>query len=121
MSLLAVDSLETGYGALRVVRGVSFELGEREILAVVGANGAGKTTTLKALVGQLPIWSGTVTLAGERISGLPAHRIVARGIALVPEGRRVFAELSVEENLLVGAHTRARDDGVSEDLAHWLE
>jgi branched-chain amino acid transport system ATP-binding protein len=120
VSLLQVDGLETGYGALRVVRGVSFEVGEREILAVVGANGVGKTTTLNALVGQLPIWSGTVALAGKRISGLPPHRIVAEGIALVPEGRRVFAELTVEENLLVGAHTRSRD-GVSEDLARWLE
>jgi len=118
--LLDVRGLETGYGLLRIVRGVSFQLHQDEILAVVGANGVGKTTLLNALVGQLPVWSGEVSLAGRRITGLPSHRIVGAGIALVPEGRRVFAELSVEDNLLVGAHTR-RDKKVRDDLARWLE
>jgi branched-chain amino acid transport system ATP-binding protein len=118
--LLDVRGLETGYGLLRIVRGISFELHEDEILAIVGANGVGKTTLLNALVGQLPVWSGEVSLAGRRVSGLSPHRIVGAGIALVPEGRRVFAELSVEDNLLVGAHTR-RDRAVRDDLAQWLE
>ena len=118
--LLEVRGLETGYGLLRIVRGLSFELHEDEILAIVGANGVGKTTLLNALVGQLRIWSGDVSLSGRRISGLPPHRIVDAGIALVPEGRRVFAELSVEDNLLVGAHTR-RDGDVQNDLARWLD
>ena len=119
-SLLEVRGLETGYGLLRIVRGLSFELHEDEILAIVGANGVGKTTLLNALVGQLRIWAGDVSLSGRRISGLPPHRIVDAGIALVPEGRRVFAELSVEDNLLVGAHTR-RDGDVRNDLARWLD
>ena len=119
--LLEVDSLVTGYGALRVVRGVSFTLAPDEILAVIGANGVGKTTLLKAIVGELPVWSGSVRLAGEEVAGRPAHRIVSRGMALVPEGRRVFAELTVEENLLVGAHTRRGKREVADALAHWLD
>ncbi|MEN3340938.1 MAG: branched-chain amino acid transport system ATP-binding protein [Actinomycetota bacterium] len=117
--LLEVRDLETGYGLLRIVRGISFELYEDEILAIVGANGVGKTTLMNALVGQLRVWAGEVSLAGRAVSRLSAHRIVAAGIALVPEGRRVFAELSVAENLLVGAHTR-RDRGVRDDLDRWL-
>jgi branched-chain amino acid transport system ATP-binding protein len=118
--LLRVEELVTGYGQLRVVRGMSFALGRDEILAVVGANGAGKTTLLNALVGQLPAWSGRVLLDGAPVSGRPSHRVVGEGIALVPEGRRVFATLTVEENLLVGAHTRRGRRDVEEDLAHWL-
>ncbi len=119
--LLAVDDLVTGYGELRVVRGVSFALQAESILAIVGANGVGKTTLLNAIVGQLPAWSGSVCLAGSRISGLPSHRIVSRGVALVPEGRRVFAHLTVEENLLVGAHASWSRERAGADLAHWLE
>jgi branched-chain amino acid transport system ATP-binding protein len=119
--LLEVDSLVTGYGALRVVRGVSFSLAHDEILAVIGANGVGKTTLLNAIVGQLPLWSGRVLLDGVPVSRRASHRIVSEGIALVPEGRRVFASLSVEDNLLVGAHTRRGKREVAEDLAHWLE
>jgi branched-chain amino acid transport system ATP-binding protein len=119
--LLQVDALEAGYGALRVLRGVSFTLGSDEILAVIGANGVGKTTLLNAVVGQLPVWSGSVLLDGERLSGDPAHRIVARGVALVPEGRRVFASLTVEDNLRVGAHARGRAGDVDADLTRWLE
>jgi branched-chain amino acid transport system ATP-binding protein len=119
--LLQVEELVTGYGQLRVVRGMSFVLAQDEILAVIGANGAGKTTLLNALVGQLPTWSGRVLLEGEPVSGRPAHRIVEDGIALVPEGRHVFATLTVEENLLVGAHTRRTRTGVGDDLARWFE
>jgi branched-chain amino acid transport system ATP-binding protein len=119
--LLEVDSLVTGYGALRVVRGVSFSLAADEILAVIGANGVGKTTLLNAIVGQLPLWSGSVRLDGVAVSRRASHRIVSEGIALVPEGRRVFASLSVEDNLLVGAHTRRGRRAVADDLVHWLE
>jgi branched-chain amino acid transport system ATP-binding protein len=119
--LLQVEELVTGYGQLRVVRGMSFVLAQDEILAVIGANGAGKTTLLNALVGQLPTWSGRVLPEGEPVSGRPAHRIVEDGIALVPEGRHVFATLTVEENLLVGAHTRRTRTGVGDDLARWFE
>jgi branched-chain amino acid transport system ATP-binding protein len=119
--LLEVDEVVTGYGELRVVRGLSFTLQRDEILAVIGANGVGKTTLLNAIVGQLPLWSGRVLLDGKRVSGLAPHRAVSAGIALVPEGRRVFADLTVEENLLVGAHTRRGKRDVAADLAHWLE
>jgi branched-chain amino acid transport system ATP-binding protein len=119
--LLQVEELVTGYGQLRVVRGISFTLARDEILAVIGANGAGKTTLLNALVGQLPTWSGRVLLEGETVSGRSAHRIVENGIALVPEGRHVFATLTVEENLLVGAHTRRSRRDVDGDLARWFD
>ena len=114
--VLEVEGLVTGYGALRVVRGVGFRVDEGEILAVVGANGVGKSTTLAALVGQLPAWSGSVRLEGRDITHVPAHRRVKHGIALVPEGRRVFADLTVEENLLVGAHAQRERRRISEDL-----
>jgi branched-chain amino acid transport system ATP-binding protein len=119
--LLEVDELVTGYGDLRVVQGVSFSLGREEILALVGANGVGKTTLLNALVGLLPIWSGSVRLDGEPVRRRKAHEVVRRGIALVPEGRHVFASLTVEENLRVGGHTRRRGRELEEDLAHWYD
>ena len=119
--MLEVDNVEAGYGLLRVIRGISFAVAQNEILAIVGANGVGKTTLLNALAGQLPLWSGEVRLAGTRISHLSAHRVIAAGLALVPEGRRVFADLTVEENLLVGSHTRRDREGVRSDLAHWLD
>jgi branched-chain amino acid transport system ATP-binding protein len=119
--LLEVEELVTGYGELRIVRGVSFTLAHDEILAVVGANGVGKTTLLNALVGQLPIVSGRVLLDGVPVSGQSSHRLVRGGIALVPEGRRVFASLTVEDNLLVGAHTRPGRKQIVADLATWYE
>ncbi len=119
--LLEVDGLVTGYGALRVVRGVTLHVEEGEILAVVGANGVGKSTTLAALMGQLPAWSGSMRLAGGDITRAPVHRRVAGGMALVPEGRRVFADLTVEENLLVGAHARGGRGRVADDLASMYE
>ena len=117
--LLEVSELVTGYGQLRVVQGISFSLAEQEILAVIGANGVGKTTLLNALVGQLPLWSGSVRFAGEAMQRRQAHEIVRGGIALVPEGRHVFASLSVEENLRVGAHTRRDRRQVDADIEHW--
>jgi branched-chain amino acid transport system ATP-binding protein len=119
--LLEVDEVVTGYGELRVVRGLSFTLQQDEILAVIGANGVGKTTLLNAIVGQLPLWSGRVLLDGTRVSGYAPHHAVRAGIALVPEGRRVFSDLTVEENLLVGAHARSGKREIAADLAHWLE
>ncbi len=119
-ALLAAEEVVTGYGRLRVLRGVSLAVAPGEILALIGANGVGKSTMLAALVGQLPVWSGRVLLDGRDITRLPAHRRVAEGIALVPEGRRVFAELTVEENLLVGAHARRGRGGVGEDVERML-
>jgi branched-chain amino acid transport system ATP-binding protein len=120
-ALLEVDELVTGYGQLRVVQGVSFRLAREEILAIVGANGVGKTTLLNALVGQLPIWSGRVFLDGEPLRRRRADEVVRGGVALVPEGRHVFASLTVEENLRVGAHTRRDRREVEGDLERWYE
>jgi branched-chain amino acid transport system ATP-binding protein len=105
--LLAVESLDAHHGMLPAVRGVSLSLGEGDKLALVGANGAGKTTLLRAIAGAHPVASGRVWLAGADVTALPAHRRVALGIALVPEGRRLFPDMTVLENLLV-AGRRAR-------------
>jgi branched-chain amino acid transport system ATP-binding protein len=105
MTLLAVDRLQARHGLLHAVRGVSLTLEEGEKLALVGANGAGKTTLLRTLAGAHPSAGGSVRFAGNDITGLPAYRRVALGIALVPEGRRLFADMTVQENLLVaGRH-----------------
>jgi branched-chain amino acid transport system ATP-binding protein len=119
--LLEVDELVTGYGELRVVQGVSFTLAKDEILAIIGANGVGKTTLMNALVGQLRIWSGSVLLDGRPVPRRRAHDVVRGGIALVPEGRRVFSTLTVEENLRVGAHTRNERREVEKDIARSYE
>jgi branched-chain amino acid transport system ATP-binding protein len=104
--LLEVRSLEAGYGLLQALFGVDLVVGEGETVAIIGANGAGKTTLLQAIAGLVPVWRGQLTFAGEPLGTVPAHRRVAAGIALVPEGRRIFPSLSVEENLLVGAYRR---------------
>jgi branched-chain amino acid transport system ATP-binding protein len=107
MTLLSVERLEARHGLLHAVRGVSLALAEGEKLALVGANGAGKTTLLRALAGAHPAAAGTVRFDGADVTALPAHRRVALGIALVPEGRRLFPDMTVLENLLVaGRHRR---------------
>lgn len=105
--LLAVESLDARHGLLHAVRGVSLALGEGDKLALVGANGAGKTTLLRAIAGAHPVTGGRVRFAGDDVTAHPAHRRVALGIALVPEGRRLFPDMTVLENLLV-AGRRAR-------------
>ena len=102
-----VDSLSAGYApGSRTVRGLSIEITAGETLCLLGRNGAGKTTALKAIMGLVPSREGTVTVDGEPISGRPAHRIPSAGIGYVPQGRRLFAELTVRENLEVGAYVR---------------
>jgi branched-chain amino acid transport system ATP-binding protein len=101
--LLKVDELDCRYGLLQAVRGVSFEVAQGEIVALIGANGAGKTTLLRAVAGAHRPHSGSVSFDGVDVSRLPAHRRVTLGVALVPEGRRLFPSLTVEENLRVGA------------------
>jgi branched-chain amino acid transport system ATP-binding protein len=115
--VLAVDTLRSGYGRIEVLHGVSLEVAAGEIVALVGSNGAGKTTLLRTISGVHPMRSGTIRLGGEAIERLAAHRRVARGIAQVPEGRQVFAPLSVDDNLRLGAFVR-RDAEVSADLAN---
>jgi branched-chain amino acid transport system ATP-binding protein len=103
VTLLKVDGLDCRYGLLQAVRGVSFEVAQGEIVALIGANGAGKTTLLRSIAGAHRPHTGTVTFDGADVTRLPAHRRVSLGIALVPEGRRLFPTLTVEENLRVAA------------------
>jgi branched-chain amino acid transport system ATP-binding protein len=114
--LLDVRDLRVAYGRIEAVRGVTFAVGEGEVVALIGSNGAGKTTTLHTLSGLLPPAGGEVWFDGERIDRLPAHDIVARGIAHAPEGRRLFARMTVRENLDLGAYRRRDTAGISADL-----
>ena len=107
MALLDVDGLEVTYGKIRAVKGVSFSVNAGTLVTLIGANGAGKTTTLRTLSGLVPPSAGTVTFDGQRLDGVPAHQIVERGVAHVPEGRRVFPRMTVAENLELGAFSRA--------------
>jgi branched-chain amino acid transport system ATP-binding protein len=106
--LLKVENVCAGYGDVQVLHGVSFELAAGRVLALFGANGAGKTTTLRAIVGAVAISSGEVFVEGSRLTATAVEERVRRGIALVPEGRRIFADLTVQENLRIGAYTRRR-------------
>jgi branched-chain amino acid transport system ATP-binding protein len=108
LTLLTVDELDCRYGLLQAVRGVSFDIAQGEIVALIGANGAGKTTLLRAIAGAHRPHSGRVTFDGADVTRLPAHRRVSLGIALVPEGRRLFPSLTVEENLRVAAVGKRR-------------
>jgi branched-chain amino acid transport system ATP-binding protein len=106
MPLLEVSDVNVRYGRVAALNGVSLVLHEGEIVTVLGANGAGKSTLLRAVLGVTPFQSGGIALAGEDVSRLPAHARVARGLVLVPEGRRIAISLTIEENLLLGAHLR---------------
>jgi branched-chain amino acid transport system ATP-binding protein len=106
MALLEVEGVDAFYGDFQALFGVSLEVAEGETVAIIGANGAGKSTLLRTVCGLLPRTSGTVVFDGRPLAGVPTHRRVELGIALVPEGRRIFPSLSVEENLLVGAYRR---------------
>jgi branched-chain amino acid transport system ATP-binding protein len=113
--MLEVDGLTSGYGRIEVLHGVSLTVESGEIVALVGSNGAGKTTLLRAISGVQPVSAGTIRLAGESIGRMLAHRRVRQGMAHVPEGRQVFAPLSVEDNLRLGAYVR-RDEAIAADL-----
>jgi len=113
--VLRVDALDVAYGQIRALKGIGLEVGRGEIVALLGNNGAGKTTTLKTISGLLRPTSGAITLEGKPLAGVPPHEIVMRGIAHVPEGRRIFNRLTVRENLVMGAYTR-RDTGIAADL-----
>ncbi len=104
--MLKLDGISTGYGPVQVLYGLSLEARAGEVLCLLGRNGAGKTTTLKAIMGLLPLTSGTVSLAGEVISTLPPHEVPRHGIGYVPQGRRLFTELTVAENIEIGLMTR---------------
>lgn len=105
MALLEVKDLEVYYGVICALKGISFEVNEGEIVTLIGANGAGKTTTMQSVIGLIPMANGTVTFDGKNITHNPAHNIVRMGMTQVPEGRRIFQELTVYENLLMGAYS----------------
>jgi branched-chain amino acid transport system ATP-binding protein len=113
--VLRVESLDVAYGEIQALRGVALQVGRGEIVTILGNNGAGKTTTLKTISGLLHPTAGTITLEDEPLVGVPAHAIVARGVAHVPEGRRIFNRLTVRENLTMGAYLRS-DVGIAADL-----
>ena len=121
MAMLKVTDLTVNYGMIQAVKGISFEVKEGEIVALIGANGAGKTTTLQTVTGMIPSRTGTIEFAGTDITKVPAHRIVSMGLAHVPEGRRVFAQLTVLENLKMGAYTRKDKDGIGETLQEFYK
>ena len=114
--LLEVRDASVNYGKVSAIRGISMTVPDGGIVTIIGGNGAGKTTTLRAISGLEPLAGGEIRLGGERIDGLPPDRIVARGIAHVPEGRRIFPELTVEENLRTGAFLRRDKPGIEADL-----
>ena len=114
--MLKIDNLHVYYGAIHAIKGVSLEVNQGEIVTLIGANGAGKSTTLRTISGLLKPKEGTIAFEGQPIGGVPAHEIVKQGISQVPEGRRIFAEMTVMENLELGAFTRSDKDGIKADL-----
>jgi len=119
-ALLEVDDLHVAYGGIQALRGVSFAVDEGQVVTLIGANGAGKTTTLRAISGLVKPTRGNVRFAGKSLLGVAPHRIVARGLSHAPEGRGIFANLSVEENLDIGAYLRTDKAGVAKDREHAL-
>ncbi|MEM1483824.1 ABC transporter ATP-binding protein [Oscillospiraceae bacterium PP1C4] len=116
--MLKINDLRVSYGGIEAVKGISLEVPEGNIVTLIGANGAGKSTTLRAISGLVKPQSGSITYLGENITSLPTEKIVAQGITLVPEGRRVFPDLSVYENLKIGAYLRKGED-LDEDFK-WI-
>ena len=116
MALLEVKDLEVYYGVICALKGISFEVNEGEIVSLIGANGAGKTTMMQSVVGIIPKRNGSVIFDGQDITKTPCHKIVQLGMTQVPEGRRIFQELSVYDNLLMGAYTVKNQQQFKEDL-----
>jgi branched-chain amino acid transport system ATP-binding protein len=114
--LLEVRNLKVSYGHIAAVKGIDLEVGEHELVALIGANGAGKTTTLKALAGVLPSSGGSVHYRGQSVTRKPSFELVRQGLAMVPEGRGIFGRLTVEENLDMGAYARPSDASIKVDL-----
>ena len=116
MAMLEVKDLQVYYGVIQALKGISFEVNQGEVIALIGANGAGKTTTLQTLTGILQAKSGSIMFEGKDLTKVPAHKIVEMGMAHVPEGRRVFSDMTVFENLLMGAYTRKDKNEIAESL-----
>lgn len=116
MALLEVKDLQVYYGVIQALKGISFEVNEGEIVTLIGANGAGKTTTMQSIIGLIPIKSGSVVFDGKDITKTPCHKIVHLGMAQVPEGRRIFQELTVYENLLMGGFSNNNKAQIKRDI-----
>jgi branched-chain amino acid transport system ATP-binding protein len=119
--VLKLEELRAGYGAIEVLKGISLEVGEGEIVTLIGANGAGKTTTLMTICGVVKARGGRVLFLGDDLARVPAHELVKKGIAQSPEGRKIFPRLTVLENLEMGAFTRKDPDGVKKDIERVYE
>jgi len=120
-AVLKIDSINTFYGAIQALKGVSLEVGEGEIVTLIGSNGAGKTTTLRSISGIAPPATGSIEFLGQDISRVPAHEVAAMGIAHSPEGRRIFPRMTVRENLDMGAFTRVDKQAVADDIERVYE
>ncbi|MBR0382902.1 MAG: ABC transporter ATP-binding protein [Eubacterium sp.] len=116
MAMLEIKDLEVYYGMIQAIKGISFEVNQGEVIALIGANGAGKTTTLQTITGMLQAKAGSIIFEGKDITRVPGHKIVAMGMAHVPEGRRVFSNLTVYENLKLGAFTKKNKKEIEETL-----
>lgn len=116
MAMLKVENLEVYYGMIQAIKGISFEVNEGEVIALIGANGAGKTTILHTITGLIGAKSGSIIFEGADLTKTPAHKIVSMGMAHVPEGRRIFQELTVFENLKLGAYTRSSKSEIEETI-----
>jgi len=117
MAMLEVKDLQVFYGMIHAIKGVSFEVGEGEIIALIGANGAGKTTILHTISGLIAPKEGSILFEGTELTKIPAHKVVSLGMAQVPEGRRVFAQMSVMQNLKMGAYTRSDKGEIEQSLS----
>jgi branched-chain amino acid transport system ATP-binding protein len=121
-NVLKVDGIHTFYGQIEALKGISLHVDKGEIVTLIGANGAGKSTTLRTISGLLAPRSGSIQLLGETISGMPVHKVTAKGVVQVPEGRHIFPRMTVEENLEMGAFLRTKDpEGVKASMAHAYE
>jgi len=119
--VLTVDNLCTSYGKIEALKGISLTVNDGEIVSLIGANGAGKSTTIKTISGQIHPREGSVVFEGENVAGMPAHLVTGKGIIQVPEGRRIFARMTVMENLEMGAFLRKDKDGIKADIDRVFE
>ncbi|KUM04133.1 ABC transporter ATP-binding protein [Chromobacterium subtsugae] len=121
MSILEVKNLQVAYGGIQAVKGIDFHIDQGELVTLIGANGAGKTTTLKTLVGMVKKSGGSIVYDGKDVASIPSYDFVRHGLAMVPEGRGVFAKLTVEENLQMGAYYRNDKEAIQSEIEHVYE
>ncbi|BDC45964.1 ABC transporter ATP-binding protein [Paraburkholderia terrae] len=115
-AMLKIKGLQVNYGGIQAVKGVDLEIAQGELVTLIGANGAGKTTTMKAITGLKPYSAGDIEYMGQSIKGVPPHELLKRGLAMVPEGRGIFARMSIIENMQMGAYLRSDNEGIKKDV-----